>query len=158
MQSRYCYLRYVLTATLCNRAPSSRQATSACRFLLAPRRSDSSAHPQHPQCCRAPLIHRRARLSYRPVRPHSFTTYALVAGRPPSVATRSPKTTINTATIVRPLFAVYSWALLVTFVCSLYAAIVAENKAADLHPYAIAHSLPARAEHHPTLVNSAVHS
>jgi hypothetical protein len=140
---------------LCNRAPSGRQTSrpaSACRLLLIHTSSNSSAYLSSVVHLD---LHRRARLLHRV----SFTTYAL-RRRPTvqSVATpsraSSTKTTIATTAFVGSLSSAYSCTVCATFICPLDVAIVAANKAGqNLHPYAIAHSSPACAAHHPTLVN-----
>lgn len=95
---------------------------SACRFLLSPRRSDSSAYKQ--AAVLSPTPHSFAARVYRLVRPHSFTHNTIRARRRPtipSVATlsraNSRSATITTAVFVRPLSAAYSWARFATVIC-----------------------------------------
>jgi hypothetical protein len=141
----------------CNRAPSGRQASrpaTACRPLLTHSRSNSSVSSAL-SCTSNSIAARVYCIAY----PHSFTAYAL-RRRPTvqSVATpsraSSTKTTIATTAFVGSLSSAYSCTVCATFICPLDVAIVAANKAGqNLHPYAIAHSSPACAAHHPTLVN-----
>jgi hypothetical protein len=144
-------------ARLCNRAPSGRQASrpaSACRLLFTHTSSNSSASSAL-SCTSNSIAARVYYIAY----PHSFTTYAL-SRRPTvqSVATlsraSSPKTTITTAAFVDPLSSGYSYALCVTFICPLDVTIITVNKAGQTSTHMpIAHSSPACAAHHPTLIN-----
>lgn len=143
--------------TLCNRAPSGRavecRPASACRFLLTLRRSDSSAFPA--LSCTS---HSFAARVYRLVRPHSFTHYALVAGRPYCLSLRTVTSKLafdnnhhrgRCLRIVRCLF-------LATF-RHLHSfpqrkALLLRTKRARPPPDAIAHSSPACAANYQTLV------
>lgn len=98
---------------------------SACRSLLSPRRSDSSAYTAAAAVL-SPTPHSFAARVYRLVRPHSFTHKTIRARRRPTippVATlsraNSRSATITTAAFVCPLSAAYSWARFATVICPL---------------------------------------